>query len=110
VHVQLITYRLAGITPAQFARRCEEVAPQFARLPGLLAKVWLGDAAPDAAAGAFGGVYLWRDREALERFRGSEAYAALRANPALADLADRDFPVLEAPSRITALVGAAAAG
>jgi hypothetical protein len=66
MHVQRITDGLAGSTPARFARRCEEVAPQLSRLPGLLDKVWLGAASADAGADSFGGVFLRRDRAALD--------------------------------------------
>jgi hypothetical protein len=109
MRLQLITFRLAGLDPAAYARVCEAAAPEFARLPGLLAKVWLGDEAGAGTGGPYGGLYLWQDRAALEAYRASERYAGLRANPALSDVADRDFSVLEAPTRITAALGGAPA-
>ncbi len=108
MQVQLITYRLAGITPADYARRCEQVAVGYAHLPGLLAKVWLG--AEVGASGPFGGVYLWRDRAALDAYRASDVYAQLKANPALVEIHDRDFPVLEAPTAVTAALAGVPAG
>jgi hypothetical protein len=98
MYVQVITFRLAGIGPEEYAQLCERRAPVFATLPGLLAKVWL----TDAAGGTGGGVSLWRDRAALEHYRASEIYAGLQASPVFADMADREYSVLEAPTRITA--------
>ena len=62
MHVQIVTYRVADVSDHDFIEANREFAAMMADVPGLLAKVWLKDAAP----GAFGGVYLWQDREACE--------------------------------------------
>jgi len=95
--VQIVTFRLEGVTPEAFAAHCEGVAPAFAEIPGLVCKTWLGD----PASGVHGGVYHWRDRAAMEAYVAGEVFGALRANPAIADLRTVAYDVLETPSATT---------
>lgn len=97
MHVLIINFRLAGMDEEGYRAAGAELAPAFAELPGLLAKVWL---AP--ADGVYGGVYLFRDREAMEGYLASELFATVAATPAFADISSRDFPVYEDLTRITA--------
>ncbi len=41
--VQIVQFQLAGIDPPTYEARAEQIAPAFARLPGLIAKAWLAD-------------------------------------------------------------------
>ena len=66
-------------------------------VPGLLAKVWLK--APDGSA--YGGVYLWRDREAYESFIAGELWASVLADDSLSEFESRDFEVMEELSAAT---------
>ncbi len=97
MHVQIITFRLVDMDDAGYRAACAEMAPAFAALPGLLAKVWLAD--PDA--GTYGGVYLFRDREAMESYAASELFATVAAFPHFADITARDFAVLDDLTRMT---------
>lgn len=97
MHVQIIEFRLRGITEEGYREVCEQLAPAFAEIPGLLAKIWLAD----TDAGTYGGVYLFRDREALQAFAGSELFAEVAAFPNFTDITARDFAVMEDPTRIT---------
>lgn len=97
MHVQLIRFRLQGITDEQYRLRCDDLAPAFAEIPGLLAKLWLAD--PEQ--GVYGGVYLFRDRVAVEAFRASDLFGSVASSPHFADVAASDFAVLEGPSRVT---------
>ena len=45
--VQIVRFQLAGIGPGQYEAHAEQIAPAFARLPGLIAKAWLADADED---------------------------------------------------------------
>ena len=67
-------------------------------MAGLVSKVWLAN----AATNTYGGVYTWRDRAALERYRASGIYARLVSNPGLVDVGDREFGILLEPTRVTA--------
>ena len=88
--VQIVHFQLAGISPEQYEAHAERIAPEFARLPGLIAKAWLAD--PDE--NAYGGVYLWTDRDAAEAYAEGELLAGGPPEPGLRRLpvVDRRFP------------------
>lgn len=98
MHVQIVNFQLKGISREGYEALCDQVAPAIAALPGLISKVWLAD----SATNTYGGVYLWRDRAAMEGFLRSEIFRAVATNPNLADIKSRDFGVLEAPGAVTA--------
>jgi hypothetical protein len=64
MHIQIVTYRVEGVSDDDFVEANREFAAAMAAVPGLLAKVWLKEPAGDG----YGGLYLWRDREAYETF------------------------------------------
>ncbi len=97
MHVQIINFNLKGISEQDYTRLCEDLAPAFAGLPGLMKKVWLAD----RDAGRFGGVYLWEDRQAMERFTQTDLFHAVATHPNLAEITSHDFDVLEGPTRVT---------
>jgi hypothetical protein len=96
MHISVVDYRIQGIDDAGWSRACDELAPAFAAVPGLVSKVWLrgeGDAR--------GGVYLWEDKAAYDAFLASDLGKAVGSHPNIADLTMRDYAVDEAPTRIT---------
>jgi hypothetical protein len=103
--VQVIEFRLAGLSESEYRAHAERVAPVFSAMPGLLSKVWLAN----PATNTYGGVYTWRDRVSLQHYRASETYARLVANPGLAEFSDHDFAILPEPTRVTAPAVLAAA-
>lgn len=105
MHVQIVNFQLSGITEDQYRATCDELAPAFAATPGLISKVWLAD----AGTNTYGGVYVWRDRAAMEEFQSSELFQAVLAHPNLAGISSRDFGVLEAPTAVTSELRALAA-
>jgi hypothetical protein len=96
--VQIVQFQLAGIDPVEYEAHAERIAPAFARLPGLIAKVWLGD--PGEVT--YGGVYLWADRAAAEAYADGELLAAARGNPAFAGFRSSILDTLAAPTALTA--------
>ena len=96
--IQIIQFRLVGISGAQYLEHAEQVAPHFRQVPGLVSKVWLAN----AATNTYGGVYTWKDRAALENYRASETYARMIGNPHFVELSDREFAVLHRPTQVTA--------
>ena len=96
--IQVIQFQLAGLTEADYRAHTEHLAEAFSTMPGLLSKVWLAN----ADTNTYGGIYTWRDRASLERYRASAIYAGLVSNPGLVDVSDRDFAVLPGPTRVTA--------
>lgn len=86
-------FALDGLTPAAAAQLVTELAPQFARVPGLIHKIWIRD------GDRFGGVYLWRDRASLDAMLGSPLDPA--TVDAFTDLRTRTFDVMDVPTAIT---------
>ena len=95
--VQIVRFQLAGIDPLEYEARAEQIAPAFARLPGLIAKAWLADPDEDT----YGGVYLWTDRAAAEAYADGELLAAARQNPAFANFRSSIFDTLAGPTALT---------
>ena len=60
MHVQIINFQLKDLSETDYAAVCNDLAPVFAEVPGLLAKVWLANSTTQT----YGGVYLWQDRKA----------------------------------------------
>ena len=106
MHVLVVNFNLKGVDEQQYAALCDQVAPAFAAVPGLLSKVWL----KDSANGIYGGVYTFQDRAAFEDFRQSALFGTVAGHPNLTNITARDFGILEAPTRVThgLLAGAAA--
>jgi hypothetical protein len=97
VHVQIVTFTLSDISDADYRSACDGLADVFARVPGLVSKVWLAD----EASGTYGGVYTWADRAAMEAYLGGDIFTAIAADPNFVDVTSRDFAVLEGPTRVT---------
>ncbi|MGE0028059.1 MAG: YdhR family protein [Thermoleophilia bacterium] len=97
MHVLIINFHLADMTEDAYRAASAELAPAFARVPGLLAKLWLHE---DASA-TYGGVYLFRDRQAVEAYLASDLLAGVAASPNFVDITSRDFAVYEDLSRVT---------
>lgn len=101
----IINFGLSGIGEAEYRAVCDQLAPAFAAVPGLVSKVWLAD----SGSGTYGGVYTFESSTAVDAFLGSELFAGVGAMTTLRDITVRRFGVLEGPTSVTrGLVGAAA--
>jgi hypothetical protein len=97
VEILVINFSLDGMTESEYGTLCDDVAPAFAAVPGLVSKVWLAD----RANGVYGGVYTFEDGAAVDVFLASDLLAHAAATPGLVDLSVRRFEVLSAPTAIT---------
>ncbi len=97
MHVQIVNFSLKGISEEDYRRHCEAIASAFANLPGLVSKTWLAN--PET--NTYGGVYVWRDLQAMENYTETDLYKGMLVNPHLDDITVRDFAVLENPTRVT---------
>jgi hypothetical protein len=95
--IQIVTFQLDGIDEEAYNRVCDEMAPAFAAVPGLQAKLWLAD----RDANTYGGVYVFSDAGAQADFAGSDLFAAVASNPNLAGASSRAFDVLPGPTAVT---------
>jgi len=59
MHIQVVTFGLKGTTDKRYEQGCQGETATFAKLPGLLAKIWLRN----VKSNLYGGIYLWRNRE-----------------------------------------------
>jgi hypothetical protein len=97
MQILIINFSLDGLTEDDFASQCDEVAPAFAAVPGLVSKVWLAD----RSEGIYGGVYTFESAAAVDEYLKSELFAAVGATPGLVNFSVRRFGVLDGPTRVT---------
>jgi heme-degrading monooxygenase HmoA len=91
MHVQVVTYRTEEMTEREFVDANQEFAAAMAEAPGLLAKIWLKD--PNDSV--YGGVYLWRDRDAFEAFVAGELWRSVLDDESISEVDSRDFETME---------------
>jgi hypothetical protein len=97
MHIQIINFKLKGVTEADYANLANDLAPAFAAVPGLVRKVWLAN----SETGTYGGVYVWQDKQAMEDFATTELFNSVATHPNLDDISSVDFGVLEGPTGVT---------
>jgi hypothetical protein len=97
MHVQIVNFGLSDLSEEGYRALGDELAPAYGSLPGLLAKVWL--ARPET--NTYGGVYLWEDRSAMERYLASDLLKSVMSSPHLTDITSSDFAVYEDITRET---------
>lgn len=81
----------------QYEEMTAALAQNFADVPGCLWKIWLMNETDSEA----GGIYLFADEGAVERFKNSELAKAVLSHPALSGFSIKQFEVLEDVSRVT---------
>lgn len=91
MYVQVATYKIDEMSDEEFVDANRDFASMMSAVPGLLAKIWLK--APDGTR--YGGVYLWRDREAYEQFVGGDLWASVVTDESLSELDSRSFAVMD---------------
>jgi hypothetical protein len=74
MHIQVITFTLDGIDDAAYQSHAEQVAPAFAALPGLRAKIWLAN----QQTSTYGGIYAWDDLAAARAYQSGEIFRGCR--------------------------------
>jgi hypothetical protein len=97
MHVQIVDFHVKDLGEDEYRALGAQLAPAYAELPGLLAKVWLAD----PAGNTYGGVYLWRDAEAMRSYMSSDLLKGVLSSPHIVDVTSRDFAVYEDLTRVT---------
>jgi quinol monooxygenase YgiN len=96
--IQVVNFNLEGITHEQYLGAAKEVAPAFKELSGLRSKVWLSDEENNV----YGGVYTWKDLQAMEDYLQSEFYdQVLGSNPSFVNITYKAYDVLDEQTKIT---------
>ena len=75
----------------QFTAATAEHARLFAEVDGLLAKIWIADPESDTK----GGIYLFRDRTALDAYLESDLFGSILAEPSFEGTTWRSYQVLD---------------
>jgi len=102
MHILIVTFGLEGLSDADYRDACLDEAPAFAALPGLVSKAWLAN----ETANEYGGVYLFRDRDALDAYVNGDLFKGFATDPAFPGLTATAYEILDAPSVITHGIGA----
>jgi quinol monooxygenase YgiN len=97
MHIQVVRFNLKDMSEAGYRKLCDDLAPTFAAVPGLVAKVWLAD----PATNAYGGVYTWHDRAAMDTYFKSDLCKGVMSSPNLINITSSDFNLMEGPTRVT---------
>jgi len=97
MHVQIINFQLKGVSEAEYAGLCDQLAPAFAAVPGLVRKVWIAS----SETGTYGGVYVWQDKQAMDEFAKTELFNSVATHPNLDNVTSVDFGVLDGPTQVT---------
>ena len=86
----IVTFQTHG-SQEQFTAATAEHAPVFAEVDGLLAKIWIAD--PESEI--YGGIYLFRDRTALDAYLESDLFESIRSEPSFEGTSWRCYQVLD---------------
>ena len=97
MQILIVNFNVDGLSEEDFESACDELAPAFAAVPGLVSKVWLAG----RGEGTFGGVYTFESEKAVDDYLQSELFAGVGATPGLVNISVRRFGVLDGPTRVT---------
>ena len=70
-------FALENVSDSTFRALWDDLAPAFAKVPGLVAKVWLADPRNNQ----YRGIYTWEDKESMEAFTKTELFASVVSPP-----------------------------
>jgi hypothetical protein len=97
MRIQIINFQLTDLDEKAFYSLCDQLAPTFAKVQGLVSKVWLSN----PQTNTYGGVYSWRDAGAMQAFLQSELCRSIMTNPHFTNITSSDFAQLEGPTQVT---------
>ena len=97
VQTLIVTFHLAGLDDAAYREQAAAMAPMFAAIPGLLAKIWLANAETNTD----GDVYAFADRPSLDAYLDSEIVRSMRTSPHHQNVAIRACGTVEPATRTT---------
>lgn len=93
----LITKFNYDLPASEFKSLLSAVAQDFANVPGCQWKIWLVDEEKNEG----GAIYLFKNEEALEKFKSSPLVASVVSHPALSNFNFRETDIVKEPSEIT---------
>jgi hypothetical protein len=97
VHILIVTFELLDRDSGAYQELCEQFAPAFAALPGLITKQWLAN----AETNTYGGVYTFEHEDALKGYLASDLFANLGQHPNFTNISVKSFGTIESAGVIT---------
>ena len=97
MYIQFINFSLKDMSHQEFETLCDQLAPAYAGIPGLLSKVWLSN----RETNTYGGVYTFEDKAAWEAYRQSDFFSNVANHPNFTNIIARDFAILVGPTEVT---------
>ncbi|MBA61853.1 MAG: hypothetical protein CMJ76_05740 [Planctomycetaceae bacterium] len=94
MHLQIVNFKLNGISRIEYDAILTEVSSVFPTLPGLKAKYFLAD----DEGNTYGGVYIWENRQAMQDYQAGEIFKGIQEESVFTDVTSRDFAVIESPT------------
>ncbi len=82
---------------AEFESVAEQIAPDFANIPGCLEKTWLHDPSTRTA----GGIYKFADEASLHAYLASPLWAGVESTPQFGKITTRVYGTMEHATRVT---------
>ena len=96
MHIQVINFGI-NVSHEDFVSGAIELAPNFASIPGLISKHFLGDEENKI----YGGGYIWESKEHCEAYKAGEIFDMVMNSENHINPSSKDFGVLEAPTKLT---------
>jgi hypothetical protein len=86
-----------NVSGKEFENASSPLAQSFADIPGCQWKIWLMNEGKKEA----GGIYLFSDKESVERYKGSDLFKMVNNHPAFGNFSVKQFDILEELSAVT---------
>lgn len=105
MNVMLATFKYQGMSEAELRATCDELAPNFAHIPGCFEKTWLVGPGGEPLCG---GIYKFRDRASIDAYVASDLWKGVESTPQFSDFEVRVFDVMDGATAVTGGIPAAA--
>lgn len=97
MQILIVNFELIDRDAEAYERECEQIAPAFANIPGLITKQWLAN----TETNTFGGVYLFEDEASMNGYLASDLFASLSQIPNFTNVTVKSFATIEAAGAVT---------
>lgn len=97
MHILIVNFELKDRDFVAYQVQCEQYAPAFAEVPGLITKQWLAS----LETNTYGGVYTFESESALKGYLASDLFARLGQIPNFTNISVKSFGTIETAGAIT---------
>ena len=86
-----------NVTTGEYEELVSAMAESFAKVPGLVWKIWILNETQSEA----GGIYLFDSEASLQSFLDGPLAAQVKSHPAISYMSAKQFSVMEDPTGVT---------